>query len=138
MGNKRVFNYIILKRIPKLFFAKITRLFCILKISASTFLHFSWLANIKSPPMKKQTLVSQMRHTLPIVVLEKLIIQYFLLRNSKLPFRCYNFFLLSSIPVLFSAWLSISFENHSLNSSCESNKVGIMKCSNAHNSAIEF
>jgi hypothetical protein len=30
-----------LKRVPKLFFAKITRLFCILKINASTFLHFT-------------------------------------------------------------------------------------------------
>lgn len=32
---------------------------------------------------------------------------------------------------LFSAWLSMSLENHSLNSSCESNNVGIMKCSRA-------
>lgn len=32
---------------------------------------------------------------------------------------------------LFSAWLSMSLENHSLNSSCESNNVGIMKCNRA-------
>ena len=29
---------------------------------------------------------------------------------------------------------SMSFENHSLNSSWESNKVGMMKCNNAHSS----
>lgn len=33
---------------------------------------------------------------------------------------------------LFSAWLSMSLENHSLNSSWESNNVGMMKCSRAH------
>lgn len=38
---------------------------------------------------------------------------------------------LSSMADLFSAWLSMSFENHSLNSSCESNKVGMMKCRRA-------
>ena len=37
-----------------------------------------------------------------------------------------------SMAVLFSAWFSMSFENHSLNSSCESNSVGIMKWSKAH------
>lgn len=37
-----------------------------------------------------------------------------------------------SMAVLFSAWFSMSFENHSLNSSCESNNVGIMKWSKAH------
>ena len=40
---------------------------------------------------------------------------------------------LSSMPDCFSAWLSMSLENHSLNSSWESNNVGIMKWSNAHN-----
>ena len=35
--------------------------------------------------------------------------------------------LLLSICDLFSAWLSMSFENHSLNSSWSSNKVGMMK-----------
>lgn len=40
-------------------------------------------------------------------------------------------YLLSSIADLFSAWLSMSLENHSLNSSWESNSVGIMKCSRA-------
>ena len=44
----------------------------------------------------------------------------------------------SSMPVLFSAWLSMSFENYSLNSSCESNKVGMMKWRSAQSSAIEF
>lgn len=39
---------------------------------------------------------------------------------------------LSSIADLFSAWLSMSLENHSLNSSWESNNVGIMKWSSAH------
>ena len=38
-----------------------------------------------------------------------------------------------SIADLFSAWFSMSFENHSLNSSWESNRVGIMKWSSAHN-----
>ena len=47
-------------------------------------------------------------------------------------------YLLSSMPVLFSAWLSISLENHSLNSSCESKRVGMMKCSRAHSSAMLF
>ena len=42
------------------------------------------------------------------------------------------FFLPWSIADLFSAWFSISFENHSLNSSCESKRVGIIKCSKAH------
>ena len=37
---------------------------------------------------------------------------------------------------LFSAWLSMSLENHSLNSSCESNSVGMMKCNRAHNSTV--
>ena len=37
-----------------------------------------------------------------------------------------------SIADLFSAWFSMSFENHSLNSSWESKRVGMMKCSNAH------
>ena len=41
--------------------------------------------------------------------------------------------LLSSKADFFSAWLSISRENHSLNSSCESNMVGMMKCRRAHN-----
>lgn len=39
---------------------------------------------------------------------------------------------LSSMADLFSAWLSMSLENHSLNSSWESNNVGMMKCSRAH------
>lgn len=39
---------------------------------------------------------------------------------------------LSSMADLFSAWLSMSLENHSLNSSWESNSVGMMKCSRAH------
>lgn len=47
-------------------------------------------------------------------------------------------YVLSSILVLFSAWLSISLENHSLNSLCESNIEGIIKCNKAHNSAILF
>lgn len=37
-----------------------------------------------------------------------------------------------SMADLFSAWFSMSFENHSLNSSWESKRVGMMKCSNAH------
>lgn len=36
---------------------------------------------------------------------------------------------------LFSAWLSISFENHSLNSSWESKRVGMMKWSKAQSSS---
>jgi len=40
---------------------------------------------------------------------------------------------LSSMADLFSTEFSMSFENHSLNSSCESNIVGMMKWSNAHN-----
>lgn len=39
---------------------------------------------------------------------------------------------LSSMADLFSAWLSMSLENHSLNSSWESNKVGMIKCNRAH------
>lgn len=39
---------------------------------------------------------------------------------------------LSSMADLCSAWLSMSLENHSLNSSWESNSVGMMKCSRAH------
>ena len=39
--------------------------------------------------------------------------------------------LLSSIPDCFSAWLSMSLENHSVNSSCESNIVGMIKCNKA-------
>ena len=48
------------------------------------------------------------------------------------------FNLLSSICDLFSALDSISFENQSLNSSWESNNVGMTKWSNDHSSAIEF
>lgn len=43
-----------------------------------------------------------------------------------------EFYSLSSMADLFSAWLSMSLENHSLNSSWESNSVGMMKCSRAH------
>ncbi len=39
-----------------------------------------------------------------------------------------------SLLPLFSAAFSMSFENHSLNSSWESNRLGMMKCSNAQSS----
>ena len=41
-----------------------------------------------------------------------------------------------SLLPLFSAAFSMSFENHSLNSSWESNRLGMMKCRRAHNSAF--
>ena len=38
--------------------------------------------------------------------------------------------------VLDWVWDSMSLENHSLNSSCESNNVGIMKCNSAQSSNV--
>lgn len=48
-----------------------------------------------------------------------------------------NWCSLSLLP-LFSAAFSISLENHSLNSSCESNKLGMMKCSSAQSSVVIY